>query len=122
VAGEDPDLLMDRAELLSANGQPEEALSLYDRILELYPRSFRAHLGLGLAASQVNQLDRAEQAWRTAADLAPGDPRALVNLGILHERAGDPDAAAESFEAALEIDPGDSAASAGLERVTVPTD
>ena len=122
VAGEDPDLLMDRAELLSANGQPEEALSLYDRILELYPRSFRAHLGLGLAASQVNQLDRAEQAWRTAADLAPGDPRALVNLGILYERAGDPDAAAESFEAALEIDPGDSAASAGLERVTVPTD
>ena len=118
VAGEDPDLLLDRAELLTATGDPDAALEVYDRVLVLYPQSFRAHLGIGLAASQLNQLDRAEEAWRTAADLAPGDGRALVNLGILYERGGDPDAAAESFEAALEIDPADSTAAAGLARVT----
>ncbi len=120
LAGEDPDILMDRAELFTASGRPDEALTRYERILELYPNSFRAHLGLGLAASQVDQLDRAERAWRTAARLAPGDGRALVNLGILYERDGDPDAAAASFAAALEIDPDDAAASAGLDRVTMP--
>ena len=118
VAGEDPDLLMDRAELLTAAGDPDAALEVYDRVLVLYPQSFRAHLGIGLAASQLNQLDRAEEAWTTAVDLAPGDGRALVNLGILYERGGDPDAAAESFEAALEIDPADGIAAAGLARVT----
>lgn len=120
VAGEDPDLLMDRAELLTATGDPEAALEVYDRILALYPQSFRAHLGLGLAASQLNQLDRAEEAWTTAAELAPGDGRASVNLGILYERRGDPDAAMLAYEAALEIDPADSAALAGVERVTQP--
>ncbi|MEZ5350643.1 MAG: tetratricopeptide repeat protein [Microthrixaceae bacterium] len=118
VAGEDPDLLMDRAELLTAAGDPDAALEVYDRVVVLYPQSFRAHLGIGLAASQLNQLDRAEEAWTTAVDLAPGDGRALVNLGILYERGGDPDAAAESFEAALEIDPADGIAAAGLARVT----
>lgn len=116
----DPDVLMDRAELLTATGEPEEATGLYRRILELYPNSFRAHLGLGLAASQLDHLDRAEQAWRTAADLAPGDPRASVNLGILYERLGDPDAAKQAFEAALVIDPDNGPAAAGIQRLVPP--
>ena len=120
MAGEDPDVLMDRAELLTASGDPEAALALYDRILEMYPNSFRGHLGLGLSASELDQLDRAERAWRAAAELAPDDARAVINLGILYERGGDPDAAAASFRAALEIDPDDPSARAGLERISPP--
>ncbi|MEZ5269228.1 MAG: O-antigen ligase family protein, partial [Microthrixaceae bacterium] len=41
VAGEDPDLLMDRAELLTAAGDPDAALEVYDRVVVLYPQSFR---------------------------------------------------------------------------------
>ncbi len=121
IAGDqDPDVLMDRAELLTATGDAQGALEVYDRVLVAYPSSFRAHLGLGLAASELNQIDRAEQAWVSAAELAPDDARAQVNLGILYERRGDPDAAAESFEAALQIDPDNAAATSGLARVTAP--
>lgn len=122
IAGtRDPEVLMDRAELLTATGEPREAVDIYDRVLELYPNSFRAHLGLGLATSQLDQLDRAEQAWRTAADLAPGDARARVNLGILYERRGDPDAALAAFEQALAIDPANGPAAAGVDRVSEPS-
>ncbi|MEZ5238834.1 MAG: tetratricopeptide repeat protein [Microthrixaceae bacterium] len=122
IAGDrDPELLMDRAELLTAAGDPQAALDLYERILVLYPNSSRAHLGLGLAASETDDLGRAEQAWSIAADLAPGDTRALVNLGILAERRGDPDVAVEHFEAALEVDPSSSVARAAIERLEPPT-
>ncbi len=118
VAGEDPDILMDRAELLTAAGRAAEAEGVYEVVFGLYPNSFRAHLGAGLAASELDDLDRAESEWTEAAALAPGDARALVNLGILAERRGDPEAAEEFFMRALEVDPDASAAAAGLERVT----
>lgn len=117
----DPDLLMDRADLLAAAGDPRAALELYGPILDAYPHSSRAHLGLGLVRSQLGDPDGAEDAWRRSADLAPGDPRPLVNLGILAERRGDPDEAADMFRAALAVDPADTDASAGLDRVVDPT-
>ncbi|MFV0316648.1 MAG: O-antigen ligase family protein [Microthrixaceae bacterium] len=117
IAGDDPDLMMDRAELLNAAGRPSDALAEYDRIVVLYPNSYRAQLGLGLTASQLDDLDRAEVAWKAAVVLGPNDPRALVNLGILAERSGEPELAADYFAQALEIDPDDQSALAGQARV-----
>lgn len=95
---------MDRAELLTAAGRPEDALDLYDRILDLYPESFRAHLGRGLAAVTTGDTDLAEHSWHRAADLGPRDTRAWTNLRILYRRSGDVPAAIEAFERALRID------------------
>lgn len=118
VAGDDPDALMDKAELLTATDHADAALRLYERILELYPQSFRAHLGQGLAFAQSGDTAGAQRAWVTAADLGPDDARALINLGILNEDSGDPDRALDYFERALVISPGDPAAQAGIARVT----
>lgn len=120
IAGDDPDLLMDRAELLTALDRNDEALAVYERVMELYPNSFRAHLGRGVSAAQVNDLELAQSSWQRAAHLGPHDARAEVNLGILYERQGDPDAALAAFQRALDISPDEAAAQAGVERVTLP--
>ncbi|MGB3411259.1 MAG: O-antigen ligase family protein [Microthrixaceae bacterium] len=120
VAAEDPDVLMDRAELLTAWSRPAEAVDVYERIVHLYPYSFRAQLGLGLAEAQLKHPDRAQEAWSRAADLGPGDPRAMVNLGLLHESSGDPDSALRAFTEALERDPDAPGAAAGVARVSGP--
>lgn len=123
IAGaRDPDLLMDEAELLAASGDPRNALDLYDQVLAAYPNSFRANLGIGLAAAGLNELDRAHRAWTTAALLGPGDTRAQFNLGLLYERRGDPDAAMAAFEAVLRVEPDNGPAAAGVERLTAPND
>ena len=54
-----------RSQDLVARGDHGDALTEEERRKEV----------LHLAASQLDQLDRAEQAWRRAAELAPGDAR-----------------------------------------------
>ncbi len=120
VAGDDPDVLMDRAEFMTATEDPRGALEVYERVLKLYPNSFRAHLGQGVAAAGLNQFDLAERAWKRAAELGPRDARSRVNLGLLYEQTGRPDDAAAAFKAALKVDPQSSSASRGLARVTPP--
>ncbi len=120
VSGDDPDVLMDRAELLSAWQKPEDAIRIYERVAELYPESFRAQLGLGLAEAQLRHTGRAVEAWTRASELGPRDTRALVNLGMLHESTGDPDSALRAFNEALERDPEAPGAAAGVARVSPP--
>lgn len=115
VANDDTDVMMDRADLLTAVGRSDEALEAYDRILGLYPNSFRAHLGRGLAAINAGDEILAERSWKQAVPLGPRDPRALTNLGMLHRQRGDEIAATAFFEQALEVSPGDPAATAALD-------
>ncbi|MEO1056780.1 MAG: O-antigen ligase family protein [Actinomycetota bacterium] len=118
IAGtRDPDLAMDRAELLTAAGRATDALAVYDLVLTAYPSSSRAHLGLGLAAAQLGNLEGAERAWRTAADLAPNDPRALINLAALAEDRDNIEQAIELLDDALQIDPSNATARRALEQL-----
>ena len=57
-------------------------------MLERYPQSFRAQLGIGVAAAQAGDEELAEAAWRRAVRLAPDDPRAQQNLDLLLGSAG----------------------------------
>ncbi len=118
IAGtRDPDLAMDRAELLTAAGRAADALAVYELVLTAYPSSSRAQLGLGLAAAQLGDLDGAERAWRTAADLAPNDPRAFINLAALAEDRDNIEQAIELLDDALQIDPSNATARRALEQL-----
>lgn len=121
VAGDDTDVMMDRAELLTSADGSDNALGLYRRILDLYPHSFRAHLGRGLAAINSGDVELAESSWYVATGLGPRDPRAWTNLGVLYEQQGAGNSAMDAFERALQIDPDNAAARTGLDRLSNPT-
>ncbi len=118
VAPDDPELLIDRASVLTAAGKLDEARREYDRILaDRYPSSFRAHLGLGVVAASDGEDEVAVRSWRRAADLAPRDERPWLNLGQLYERDGMATAARGAYEQALEADPSSQAATDALARL-----
>ena len=121
IAGPDPDVVSDKAELLTAAGRNADALETYEHLLKLYPNSFRAYLGRGLAAANTGDSMLAERSWRRSAALGPRDPRAWTNLGVLYTQQGDNESAVDAFKRALGIDPDDAAAKQGLERLTNST-
>ena len=55
---------------------------------------------IGLASLQAGLLDRAEQEFLRASEIAPQEPAILANLGLLHLRLGDLDEAASYLERA----------------------
>lgn len=118
IAGPDPDVMTDKAELLTAAGRTADALETYEQVLKLYPNSFRAHLGRGLAAANSGDSTLAERSWLHSATLGPRDPRAWTNLGVLYAQQGDNESAVGAFERALGIDPDNAAAKQGLEHAT----
>jgi tetratricopeptide (TPR) repeat protein len=108
AAPDDPDLLADRAALLSAAGRHEEAAAAFRAVLDgPYPNSSRAWLGLGTARAGQGDPSGALDAWEEAAALAPDDVRALTNVAVLHASAGRTEAALAAVEEALERQPDD---------------
>jgi TolB-like protein len=69
--------------LISAMGQPRQALPHFQRIVELDPLDFRARGGLAYALMQMGECDEATD-WATSViELAPDYPRAYWRLGEL---------------------------------------
>lgn len=117
VAPGDPDLLLDRAEVLAAARRDAAARRAFASVIDgPYPRSARAHLGLGNVLAELGDRPGAFAAWRRAATLAPDDPRPLVNLGIAELQIGRTDAAVAHFRAALRRDPASAVARDALTR------
>ena len=89
------------AQAALAAGQLETARRLYDRLLEVDPRSFPAHVGLGDVAMAERAPARAADAYRSAVRLAQGRPQrhdALLAHARAELAAGRTDAARESFQ------------------------
>jgi O-antigen ligase len=121
---QDPELALDRGDLLLSWGEAakdsdliERAVSQYGRILRLDPASSRVHLKLGVAYVELGRRHDAEREWLTAASLSPRSSGPLVNLGLLYELEGRKDEARRSLREALALDPTNSVARAALERV-----
>ncbi|MEL7484966.1 MAG: tetratricopeptide repeat protein, partial [Planctomycetota bacterium] len=60
-----------RAKLLMASGRLREALSEFERAIELNPMAIEAHIGIGDIYRGEGDLPRAENAYRRAANLGP---------------------------------------------------
>lgn len=64
---------------------PRQTLAVFDRLLQLSPRSAAVHNARGAALSRLGRHAEAEAAFRLALVLQPDEPSALDNLsGLLH--------------------------------------
>ncbi len=101
-----------RAAALVQQGQPSEALRLYDEVLAEDPENLEAlaerglllvSLGFSTERPALSQQGRASIERALAVD--PDDPRSLFYLGLALRLEGDDARAADAFTAALAADP-----------------
>ena len=95
-------------------GRGSEAEAIGRAILAHDPRDAGAHYVCGLVAADRGALDRARQAFETAAALAPDKASLRITLGNLALRQGDDGAAERAFCTAIAQAPGSVAAHTNL--------
>jgi len=102
------------AELLK-QGKLVEAITEFQRAVELDPSYVAAQRNLGYAYDRQGKVEEAVAAYRKAIELEPGDAVTRNNLGVLYDKKGMYGEAVGEFEKALQIDPANSTILKNLE-------
>ena len=92
----------------------EEAVTHFDRALELKSDFSQVHNNLGTALLELGRLDEAKAKYQTALRLKPGDAEVHYNLGLVLERLGRPEESMAATRTALGIRPDYAEAQASL--------
>jgi Flp pilus assembly protein TadD len=71
------------SELLTHENR-DAAVAVFERGVQLFPKSYKLHVGLGIADYQVSHFDGAAKEFSTAAGLKPEAREAYLLLGLLH--------------------------------------
>lgn len=107
---EDGRALFDAGYVADAQNKTEDARAFYSRAVKADPKSFEAHLSLGLLLAREGKLDEARPELAVATTLDPGDAgtalkarawRALAQI----DRRNDPAAASNDLLEALKLSP-----------------
>jgi len=69
------------------------------------PRNHNAWTQLGNLYYDVNQYDKAVDAYLKSIELKPDNPDVLTDLGVMYRRSGRPGKAVEAFDRAIKSDP-----------------
>lgn len=85
-------------------GEPDEALSRFDRALAIDPTFPTAIMDRGILLLTEGRLDEAERWLERALEQDPYLPEAWNGLGAIHARAGRREAAIRAWRRAVEID------------------
>jgi tetratricopeptide (TPR) repeat protein len=109
-----PEDLIVLANLHEGVGEFEQALEIYDRLLQERPDDPRALTGMGKTAMHDGRLDLAEPPLRRALALSPRDAGAHAALGLLLIKKGNARDAASELNSALGLDAEEADALFGL--------
>lgn len=102
--GADPEVLLERARCLAAEGKNDEAFGAYLALLRRLPTDLAALHGLGRLAYRSGHRSAARTAYEQLVSHWPLDTAGRVNLGTILYEDGDLDGARLQFQAALAID------------------
>jgi predicted O-linked N-acetylglucosamine transferase (SPINDLY family) len=93
------------ANYLLAQGNPQTAVSFYQKALELNPSHVDAHNNLGRALNECHEIERAIGCFQTAVDLEPEFAEGYFNLGLALKKQGKFEAAIAQFQQSLKLNP-----------------
>ena len=81
---DDVQALLKQGQTLNSEGKQDEALKLYEQVLEKSPNSYQAHLQSGMALDLKGEYDAAREHLKKAIELAPPDQknRALRTMAV----------------------------------------
>lgn len=86
-------------------GKYEEALDVFNRILESEPRNADAYMYRSSCWAVLGDLNRALADCNSAIDINPGSAELYVNRGLNHARMGNNELAVQDYNRALKIEP-----------------
>ena len=86
-------------------GEPNQAITVYRKSLEVRPDDARTLLNLGVALADVGDFGGAIESYRKSLAADPAQPLAHVNWGIALEALGDTAGAVTAFRRAITVDP-----------------
>lgn len=86
-------------------GGLDEAIRVYQQVIEIQPRWSEPHINLGCVYYQRGEMQNAHAAFRTALEIEPHNVIAHFNLGCVLDEAGDLEGAIEHLRRATELEP-----------------
>ncbi|HXV23319.1 MAG TPA: tetratricopeptide repeat protein [Alphaproteobacteria bacterium] len=95
-------------------GELDQAIALYERLLRFVPDLAPAHANLGVALRARGRLEEAEASYMRSLTLSPGTPDVLFNLANLKRDQGMSAEAVRQYQAVLATDPEHNAARTNL--------
>jgi tetratricopeptide (TPR) repeat protein len=101
-AGADPGPALNRGQFLLSLGRLQDAAAVFAAVLRTHPDNADAHIGLGLAAFQQQDLPRALRHFEAAVRLRPDDAASQINLAMTLDRLDRPAQARPHWQKALE--------------------
>lgn len=119
----DPDnqvILCTAAEAYVRQGMYGEAVSLFEKAVEVNPSDSRLYNFLGICSRQLDRCELAIGYYSKALRLEPDDAALHFNLGVAYRKAGDNKSAKGEWETALRLDPGFAEAREALEKLSAP--
>lgn len=102
---ENPVLQEFRARLLARQGQPEEALEAYRRLVKLDPKNKAGHLGMAAILEAMGRSEEAILAYKRALTIDGDDPEIYRRLENLYAQRGQLDRLAEEWTVLARRDP-----------------
>jgi tetratricopeptide (TPR) repeat protein len=84
----DVNLLLELGEIYMAGDQPQTAMGIFARVLEIEPENARAIASIGVASMSVDELDSAYGSFKQALKINPKESTALWNLAGLYKQFG----------------------------------
>jgi len=102
---EDADFLFQKGLESYQNNNVDEAISYFEKVLEIDPNHVDALSNRGGLLSIIGKYDEAISDLNKALEIEPNHVRALINKGLLHAFLSQTDDAIFSLEKALEIEP-----------------
>jgi tetratricopeptide (TPR) repeat protein len=100
-----------------AAGFYEQALTEFERAIQLQPSNGTAYIWLGKAYEDNNQLDQARMAFLKAVEVEPGYFRPYQDLGAFYEQRSNFSEAAKYLKKAVELAPGEPTLHWGLGQI-----
>ena len=97
--------LLRAAHQARATGRVNEALRLWERVIELHPDHPQALFQLGQEALRLRNAAQARIYLQAAAQAAPAEPTIQLSLAVAFRMLGDADGEWRALESALKIDP-----------------
>jgi protein O-GlcNAc transferase len=104
------DSLVLLAEIAAKNGDPEQAIELYARAIDLDPQFAPAYYKRGNLLKDRNQMEAALASYERAIALDSGYANAYCNRGVVMERLNRLEEARDSYDQAIILNPSDALA------------
>lgn len=83
----------------------DEAILIFNRIIELEPNNYRAYYNLGITFQNLNQIEKALKAYKTAIEINPDYYFCYYNIGLIYEEKQEFIKAVEYHKKALKVEP-----------------